>query len=494
MRKSKIMKAARDMNNTVNKQQDIGKGLTRTHKLVRSRKNTNIELKPYQKQILKELEDKEGIALFMKTGTGKTYTSLFKMLNIGVENILIQCPSRVARQWEDSVKDVFTDYEVVQFKKSWTGKKKEAYLNKIKPFKNSVIIIPYEIGFSMRSLPHLIDNTWGIIYDESHKLRNSQNKSTKMALRLSKKTKFKVILTATPVQGEFGGYEEYYNQLKLIDAIKMNKNTFKSKYMEFRYVDYPSVPFPVPELVGYKNTDELDGVLKSHSRSMELHYGEFEPIFNQVMIDAPKKLYRQVSENEELVIKSDGETITIPINSGMQRLHLKKMICSGVAKDPQGNYYNLNQNKLKWLEDFISDTEVDERVIVFYQYVAEKLQIEEMLNNKDIIYSVISGEQDAKEKIDAVKRKDTKVILGQLDSASESIDGLQHQSHIAVYYALPKSSITYRQSLGRIDRIGQTQTPYYIFLTAENTVDSETYQLMKDNVAYNEVTLSKLSI
>ena len=77
-------------------------------------------------------------------------------------------------------------------------------------------------------------------------------------------------------------------------------------------------------------------------------------------------------------------------------------------------------------------------------------------------YIVLNGEN--KRKYEDVHEKKYDLVLGQLAAAGESIDGLQHRSHIVVYYAMPESSIEYIQSLGRIDRYGQTLVPMYYYL------------------------------
>ena len=63
-----------------------------------------------------------------------------------------------------------------------------------------------------------------------------------------------------------------------------------------------------------------------------------------------------------------------------------------------------------------------------------------------------------------------------------------------VFYSMPDSSLSYKQSLGRIDRIGQTQVPTYYHLIMENTIDETIYDMLKNKVEFSEKELNALSI
>ena len=59
---------------------------------------------------------------------------------------------------------------------------------------------------------------------------------------------------------------------------------------------------------------------------------------------------------------------------------------------------------------------------------------------------------------------------------------------------MPDSSLLYKQSLGRIDRIGQTKVPTYYHLIMEGTIDETIYDMLKNKVEFSEKELNEISI
>ena len=91
-------------------------------------------------------------------------------------------------------------------------------------------------------------------------------------------------------------------------------------------------------------------------------------------------------------------------------------------------------------------------------------------------------------------KKDFDVLIGQYRAFGESLDMLQYKCHIMIFYSLPDSSEQYQQSLGRIDRIGQTDMPVYYHLTMFNTIDEKIYELLEQKIEFTVEDLNKLTI
>ena len=146
----------------------------------------------------------KSFALFFGTGSGKTFTSLARVLENETESLLIVCPSKVKPQWAKEFPKVLEDYELIDFPKTSTAAEKNDYLKKVKSFSRKVLIVNYEILYKLDSLLDIVDNKWTIILDESHKIKDvgtkkKPNKATNFALRLGLRTEYKIILTATPI-------------------------------------------------------------------------------------------------------------------------------------------------------------------------------------------------------------------------------------------------------------------------------------------------------
>ena len=70
-----------------------------------------VELRDYQEQILRELSYVPAIGLFMKTGSGKTITSLERFTRNPTPHLLIICPQKIITQWEEVI-EKHTDLSV----------------------------------------------------------------------------------------------------------------------------------------------------------------------------------------------------------------------------------------------------------------------------------------------------------------------------------------------------------------------------------------------
>ena len=82
-----------------------------------------IELRDYQKRILEELKYVPAIGLFIKTGGGKTITSLARFFENDTNNLLVICPQKVITQWWEVI-EKHTDIKPCKYSLSSTAKAK----------------------------------------------------------------------------------------------------------------------------------------------------------------------------------------------------------------------------------------------------------------------------------------------------------------------------------------------------------------------------------
>ena len=199
-----------------------------------------------------------------------------------------------------------------------------------------------------------------------------------------------------------------------------------------------------------------------------------------------------VLKNYNKLLKERAYQEIIFDNVSAMRVGKKSLISGRVTGTNEfGERFNYDDNneKASWLEEFLSNT--DEPVSVLYCYNVEKDKIIEVCEKLNKKYIVINGEVVDKP---AELRKEFDVVIGQYAAFSESLDGLQYKSHLMVFYSMPDSSLSYKQSLGRIDRIGQTQVPTYYHLIMQDTIDEKIYDMLKNKVEFSEKELNALSI
>jgi SNF2 family DNA or RNA helicase len=422
----------------------------------------------------------------MGTGTGKTLVSLARYEQEGMGKLLVICPKKIIGQWHRSIKNEFPDIKILKFKDktNTTVINKELSVNK----DYDVVVLNYEILHKLDALEKIINNNWTIILDEGHRIRNyggvrNKVKVTDAVLRLGNKTTKKMILTATPTQSNFGGYIDYYTQLTFLGYEDRSYKDFYNRYVKYASINYGNSPYPVKVITGYYNVVELDNLLAKVARRYVPKYGDFEPQHNKIELEQTpsyKKILREEAYKDIMIT-----------NSMRKRIALKTLTSGNIyGQDMEGTHYSYEDNtsKLDWLEDFLSDT--NEVVTIFYQYNVEMEALKKLLAKLNKRYIVINGQ--TKDAVKEVQRTDYDVIIGQFQAMSESIDGIQHKSHIEVFMTMPESSLTYKQAIGRIDRIGQEKVPMYYYLVMKDTIDDKVYKLIEQKLDFSEKILDKL--
>jgi SNF2 family DNA or RNA helicase len=443
-------------------------------------------LRDYQNQILKELRHLPAPYFLMGTGTGKTLVSLARYEEEGKGKLLVICPKKIIGQWQETIENEFPGLNILKFKANASSDNINKTIRYAKDY--DIIVLNYEILHKLDALFEVVNKKWTIILDEGHRIRNygtprKRIKVTDAVLNLGKLTYKKMILTATPTQSNYGGYIDYYSQLRFLGYMDMTFQEFNDRYVMIKNINYGTSPYPVKTIVGYKNEDELDDLLAVVSRRYVPKYGDFEPQHNKINLE-------QVPSYKKLLREEAYQNIMIT-NSMRKRIALKTLTSGTIyGQDMNNNHYSYvdNTSKIDWLEDFLSDT--DEVVTIFYQYNVELEALKQLLAKLKKKYIVINGQ--TKDAVKQVQRTDYDVIIGQFQAMSESIDGIQHKSHIVVFLTMPESSLTYKQAIGRIDRIGQTKVPMYYYLVMKGTIDDKVYKLIEQKLEFSEKILDKL--
>lgn len=107
----------------------------------------NVELRDYQKQILKDLSCVPAIGLFMKTGSGKTITSLARFEQNKTKNLLVICPQKIITQWWEVI-EKHTDLKPLKYKLNMSANDKnklfEQYL-KYQDVTPNCLVINFDI-------------------------------------------------------------------------------------------------------------------------------------------------------------------------------------------------------------------------------------------------------------------------------------------------------------------------------------------------------------
>lgn len=410
----------------------------------------------YQKEIV-DSQSHLSHALFMDMGTGKTITSLALFEKSKAKKLFIICLVSKLQDWKDEVNEHFPELSVIILNQ---GSKRNIELLK----ENSdVIICNYESVWRMdKAILSHITNEWFIIVDESHKIKNSHSKVGKFMGKLKKQTDTKCILTGTP---QNNGYLDYYNQMSFIDVFQMTEKDFKKEYCVFELQKLNGNYFN--QLVGYKNTYELDKIINLFSVFFKRDVSD-----ELVPSDIYVKIVKHNSIDKLRKTKVYGDIIVD--NTAALRVYLRQM-CSGFIK-----HENVSDNKLRWLEDFI-DT-YDKRIVVFCNFNMEVDNIVELCKKMNRPYSIYNG---AYKDLTVFKEHDDSIAICNYASASMGLNDLV-LANTCIMFSPTEDYILFEQSKKRIDRIGQKHKPLIYYLQTANSVEVAIYNALKIGKNFDE--------
>lgn len=421
-----------------------------------------MKLFPYQQKIVDE-QYKDSIALFMDMGTGKTYVSMGMFQKSKCSKLLVVCLATKVDDWQ---RDVSNELGL----KTTSLNKGTKRNRKILKEENDALVISFESSWRLKELLDWVDNDTYIIIDESHKLKNHKSKVGKFARKLGDKTKYKSILTGTP---QSRGYVDYYNQFRFLGITDMSYKEFEDRYCEIALIKWSG--FPVKEIVGYKNTDELDSLINDNAIYYERDINdEFIPSEMTVKFKKIRK-YNQIKKDRVYEDKS-GEMHLFDTTGSL--MHATRQLASGYLKGD-----NLNDSKIKWVKDFVES--YDGRIVIFYNYNRELEMLEDAL--KDEPYSIYNG---SIKDLTRFKEDAQGIALVNYGSGSTGINELVI-SNVEIHYSVTTSYIDFVQAKKRIDRIGQTKKPLYYYLVMENTIDSKILESLKKGLDFDEKMFEK---
>lgn len=399
----------------------------------------------YQRDMVDRAD--KSCALFWDMGTGKTITSLEIYKKWKCKRLLIVCPLSMIDEW------------ITEFKNQVGGT-----AGKLTNGDFDCNVINYEMLWRNVNLDWL-DEECMIILDESHKIKNPLSKVGKFIKHLRCRTEYKMCLTGTP---QSLGYIDLYNQLYFLGFMDMSFTAFKRRYCVYNLENFRGVR--VQQLTGYKNISELERLYISKCNFLKLDRVYDEVIkYNYIDYSVPK-LYNRVITDKVIYYDSDGN-ITHKKNDKHYRL----------LDNPGAFRFGLRsildckakQSRLKELLDGY-----DGRVVIFYNFTHELNSLVSLVGNRPT--SVYNG---SGKELDAFKENANGVVLVNYRSGSTGVNDFVI-SNVFVAYSPCESYLDWVQSLKRIDRIGQEQTPIYYFF--RGGIEKRIYKRLKEGKNYDD--------
>ncbi|QAX97256.1 helicase [Enterococcus phage vB_EfaS_Max] len=408
----------------------------------------NIELLPTQIEGIKQWKEKPYD--LSDAGTGKTFTALGAYLQSGCSKLLVICLApKVADFAEDGA---LMGIDITPLNKG-TKKNKELLAE------SKRVAISFESSWRVTELLKWVDKDTFIILDEAHKVGVTSSKVTKFAMKLTKKTNYVRLLTATPVSN--GKLENYYSQLYMLNVFRKPKKEFEQLFVVKQMRQLGSMRFM--QIVGYKNEHLLQQMIDQCA----VRFTRDKDYYPEDFVYKTKKpaMYAKLKKNR--MYKADNGEV-IELDNSSKLFNAMRCVSHGfllginkqVSKEP---FERLNQ---------ILETHNNERVVIFYNYNVELEMLKQLLDKLKRPYSQYNG---ASKDLKHFKDKDNGIVLAHYKSASTGINDFVI-SNIMVFNSLPLSSVDLIQSKARIDRHGQGKKPMYYFIIPETPVEKKIFE------------------
>lgn len=464
----------------------------------------------------KEGRTQTGYALFFEPRCGKTATAINILRYLCAQRksrlrTLIFCPPRVMSTWkaEILIHSKFAPAEIVLLTGSAERRAKE-----LASTGGSILITNYESLL----MPRLFERfeSWDpefLIFDESHRLKDSRAKRSILAALLAERANYRLILTGSPV---LNSPADLYQQFKILDGGET-----------FSYHDYRTNKLEPLSFKGFMNTYFVDQNLgmarHKHFPKWELRPGAMEEISTKIA----KKSMR-ITRAECLSLPPNEEiTLRVEMSPEQEKLYLEMrrdfitwykespvvaslaitktirllQITSGFVKTEDGKEEHLvTIPKQRALQDLLEDLLPTGKALVWCVFKENYRQVREVCEALKVRYVEVHGlinASEAEKNIESFQKDEgVRVFIGHPESGGEGINLVQ-----APYNIFYSRNHSLKHSLQASAR-NQSQDSTHLKTTrydivARGTIDELVAEVVKQkekmaNAAYADLILKNL--
>ncbi len=460
--------------------------------------NYKFKTKPYAHQMtaLEKSWNRETYAYFMEMGTGKTKVlidNLAMLYDKGkVNGALIVAPKGVVGTWYNNELPTHLpnhiNHVTVLWKSAINKKQQEKLDTLFKTGEGLHILIMNVEAFSTEKGKAFAEkflschNTLMAI-DESTSIKNPMAKRTKNILMMSKNSKYRRIMTGSPVTKN---PLDLFSQCYFLDPFHLDHESYYSFRMRYAVMKTANISGRRIQLVaGFRNLGELSEKLQPFSYRvlkedcLDLPDKIFIKREIQLSPDQ-RKLYEQMKQ-EAIAILKGKQTTTV--NTLTQLMRLQQITCGHFTAD-DGSTQHIPNNRLTELMNVLEETEGKAIIWAHYQY-----DIKSIIKEVNKIYgpgSIVDyyGLTPQEERQPNIKRFQSdpkcRFMVGTPSTGGYGIT--LTAANTVIYYSNGYDLEKRLQSEDRAHRIGQKKSVTYVDLMADDTVDEKIVQALRKKI------------
>ena len=460
--------------------------------------NYKFKTQPYEHQ-LKALTmswDKEYFAYFMEMGTGKSKVLIDNIAMLydkgKINGALIVAPKGVVGTWYlNQIPDHLPnhiEHKNVLWKPNITRKQNLRLKSLFETGTDLHILIMNVEAFSTTkgcefAKKFLDSHRTLMAVDESTTIKNPDAKRTKNICNLSILSKYRRILTGSPVTKS---PLDLYKQCDFLKEELLGHGsyyTFRTRYAIMKTANFGGKSVQI--VVGYRNLDELSEKLRPFSYR----------VLKDDCLDLPDKIYMkrtvQLSLEQKKVYEQMKQMALAEMNGKMmstatvltQLMRLHQITCGHFTAD-DGSIQKIKSNRLDELMDVLE--EIEGKVVIWAHYQNDVETIVEHLKKKYGDNSIVdyygrTRPENRQSNIDKFQKDEgCRFFIGTPATGGYGIT-LTQASNV-IYYSNGYDLEKRMQSEDRAHRIGQKKSVTYVDMIADDTVDEKIVKSLRKKV------------
>ena len=460
--------------------------------------NYKFKTKPYQHQLraLERSWDKEYFAYFMEMGTGKSKVLIDNASILydkgDINGLLLIAPKGVYKNWyKNEIPTHMVDHiekKVVLWETSNSSAEQIKKLNSLFSTGTDFHILimnvealsyPKATEFARRFLS---SHKAMMAIDESTTIKTPTANRTKNILRLRPLTKYRRILTGSPITNS---PLDLYTQAAFLDSYLLGFDSFwayRAHYCVMKTMNLGSRTVSVPVGPNKRNLPELEEKIKKFS----------ERVLKDDCLDLPKKTYvtREIdltgiqrklyNEMRKYALSQLDGKVCSTSTVMVQLLRLHQISCGYHAND-DGTVQELPCNRLTELMDILWELSGKAVIWSFYQKDVERIiqEIKKQFGEESVVdYYGLTPQDERQQNIEKFQNNPKcRFFVGTTQTGGYGIT--LTSASTMIYYSNGYDLEKRLQSEARIDRIGQTKPMTYIDLVAEDTIDNKVQKALR---------------
>ena len=473
-----------------------------------------------------------------------------------VQRVLVVCPTGLVTQWASEMQEKFherfqvilpSDYDTIKRltdSEDVYGQYDQVIspMDSIKPIEKHAGWTDERVEkYNEERIYSIINSGWDlIVIDEAHRVAGSSGEVAryKLGYLLSQASPYLLLLSATPHNGKT---EPFLRLVRLLDedafpnaksivkeqvapylirtekreAIDNNGNLlFKNRIthlITLQWDERHSLQRELYEMVSSYVSKTYNKALRNKKKNMCLI---FLLIIMQRMVTSSTAAVKQslerrlkvlVTQNTRLGSLTEEDLDDLNIEDGVEEaleamsLDMEEEIAElehiiSVAKQAEFQHPDVKVEKLTDTLDAILSEDRNQKVIVFTEFVATQLYLQDLLVNRGYTVTILNGSMSVEERDAALCEFKTKTnIFISTDAGGEGLN-LQF-ANIIINYDLPWNPMKIEQRCGRADRIGQTRDVHIYNFIVSDTVENRVREVLEEklSVILNEMGVDKYS-